>query len=85
MGTSQPVKKRIVVILVMVFGASAYSQTNRDVLNLLDDLDYDQQMRDLQRGAEQQIILIPAPAPAVRSSKSQLNFIKEVKTYPDRY
>lgn len=69
----------------MVFGASAYSQTNRDILNRLDDLDYEQQMRDIQRGAEQQIILIPAPASAVRSNKSQLNFIKEVKTYPDRY
>lgn len=79
--------KKLIFALILSYCPifPTYSQSNREVLNRLDDLEYDQQMRDIQRRAEQQIILIPAPAVAIGSKKSELSFIKEVKTHPDRF
>lgn len=63
----------------------SHAASNQDILNRLDDLEYDQQMRENQRRAEQQVMPIPAPSPTPRSNTFQLNFVKEVKTYPDRF
>ena len=72
--------KLIFALALTCFSAFyAHSQTNREILNRLDDLEYDQQMRDIQRRAEQQ----PIPAPGSRIAETSLR--QEVKTRPDKY
>lgn len=72
---------RFLVVALFVWLGVAHGQpsSNRAILNRLDDLEYDQQMRDIQRRAEQQ------PMPATGQVKSEISLRQEIKTRPDKY